>query len=145
MKSLLLLRFLKPFAPLAWPLLRITVGVLLALHGWHHVSGGSLAFANDLEARGVPFPQGAAWASIVAQLGGGVLLVLGLFTRPAALAGLLTKAGSLWFAHRAALDQIGSSDSGDVELQIALGVACLALLFRGAGTLSLDGPEDSGS
>lgn len=145
MKSLLLLRFLKPFGPLGWPLLRIAVGALLALHGWHHVSTGALDFAKDLEGRGVPMAEGAAWACILAQLGGGCLLMLGLFTRPAALLALLTKVGSFWFAHRGALGRVGGTDSSAVDLTLLVGVACLAILFRGAGSLSLDGPDDSGS
>ena len=145
MKTLLLLRFFKPFAALGWPLLRIAVGLLLALQGWHKVSAGTLGLANDLAGMGVPAPEIAAWACVVAELGGGALLVLGLFTRPAALAVLLTKAASLFYAHRAALDTLGSPTGRNAEYPLLLAVAALAILFRGAGALSLDGPDDGGS
>lgn len=145
MKTLLLLRFFRPLAPLGWPLVRIAVGVLLALQGWQKVSVGPLRVANDLAALGVPVPELAAWACIAAELGGGALLVLGLFTRPAALAVLLTKAASVFYAHHAALEALGSPAGTAAEYPLLLAVAALAILFRGSGALSLDGPNDSGN
>jgi putative oxidoreductase len=145
MKTLLLLRFFRPLAPLGWPLLRIAVGALLALQGWQKVSIGPLRVANDLAALGVPVPEIAAWACIAVELGGGALLVLGLFARPAALAVLLMKAASVFYAHHAALDVLGSPAGGVAEYPLLLAVAALAILFRGAGALSLDGTDDGGN
>src|SRR2546428_13908461 len=43
-------------------------------------------FVVALEKMGVPIPEAAATASGLAELGGGLALAAGLFTRPAALA-----------------------------------------------------------
>lgn len=144
MKSLLLLRFFRPFAPLAWPVLRITLGALLALQGWSKVSGGAMGVARTYESLGVPVPEIAAWAVIAAELGGGVLLLLGLFTRPAALAVLLTKLAAVFYAHTASLGELGSAQGAAAAFAVLTAVAALGFLLRGAGSLSLDGSDDSG-
>jgi putative oxidoreductase len=62
-------------------------------------------FIEDVGNLGFPFPVVFAWAAVLAEVVGGLLLALGLFTRPAALsivatmlvAVLLQKAGDpLW-------------------------------------------------
>ena len=62
-------------------------------------------FIEDVGNLGFPFPVVFAWAAVLAEVVGGLLLALGLFTRPAALsivatmlvAALLQKAGDpLW-------------------------------------------------
>jgi putative oxidoreductase len=144
MKSLLLLRFFRPFAPLAWPVLRIALGTLMALQGWSKVSAGAMSVAKTYEALGVPVPEIAAWAVIVAELGGGALLALGLFTRPAALAVLLTKLAAILYVHTALLGELGSAQGAAAAFAVLTAVAALGFLLRGAGSLSLDGPDDSG-
>lgn len=145
MRSLILLRFLKPLAPLGWPLVRIAAGALLALHGWSKLSHGMVAFADHLQSMGVPAAGIAAWVSVLVELGGGVLLLVGLFTRPAALLLALNMLCAVYFAHRAELSLLATSDAGDVGFPLLLGVVSICALFRGAGPFSLDGPDDSGS
>jgi putative oxidoreductase len=48
---------------------------------------------------GIPLPAVAAWATIVAHGLGGIMLILGLFTRLAALANLPVMLGALCFVH----------------------------------------------
>src|SRR3954466_402387 len=48
--------------------------------------GGIANFSTMLAGMGVPMPESMAWAAALAELVGGALLVLGGFTRPAALA-----------------------------------------------------------
>jgi putative oxidoreductase len=145
MKSLLLLRFLKPFGSMGWPLVRIAGGAILALHGWSKLSQGVLGFANHLDAMGVPVPELAAWLSVIVELGGGVLLVVGLFTRPAALLLTLNMLCALYFAHSNELPLLTTPDADRIGFPLLLGVISAAALFRGAGPVSLDGPDDSGS
>lgn len=144
MRTLLLLRFLKPLAPLGWPLVRVALGALLVLHGWHRYESGVSSLASDLERMNVPVPQVAAWLSLIAEVLGGVLLVVGLFTRPAALFVAAKTAASLYFAHRSELSSLGKPEGLSAELHALMGVVALGLLVRGAGGLSLDGPDDSG-
>ena len=145
MRSLILLRFLKPFGPIGWPLVRIVAGTLLALHGWSKLDHGMVTFGNHLETMGVPVPQLAAWVSMVVELGGGVLLAVGLLTRPAALLLTLNMLCALYFAHNGEIHLLATPDADRIGYPLLLGTISAAALFRGAGPVSLDGPDDSGS
>jgi putative oxidoreductase len=145
MRSVILLRFLKPLGPVGWPLVRIVAGALLALHGWSKLNHGMVTFGNHLETMGVPLPQLAAWVSMGVELGGGVLLAVGLLTRPAALFVTLNMLCALYFAHRGDVRLLVTPDADTIGYPLLLGVVSAAALLRGAGPFSLDGPDDSGS
>jgi len=64
---------------------RIAAGLMLAIgHGWGKMppSEGFIAGVEDL---GFPLPILFAWLAGISEFFGGVLLALGLFTRPAAM------------------------------------------------------------
>ena len=66
-------------------LLRLVGGLSLALaHGIGKVPP-SAGFMANVERLGFPLPALFAWAAGLAELGGGLLLAVGLLTRPAAL------------------------------------------------------------
>src|SRR3954452_12737750 len=78
-------------SPLMEPLLRVTAGLLLVPHGAQKLfgafGGGGLAgTAQFLDSAG--FTPGWAWALALGcvEFSGGLLLALGLFTRPVAVA-----------------------------------------------------------
>jgi putative oxidoreductase len=90
-----------------------------------------IEFRDFLAARGVPLPLFAAYLSAYAQFVCGILYVLGLFVRPAALVMVINFVAALVIAHL------------DVPLDAARLALCmlfssLFLLFNGAGALSLD-------
>lgn len=76
--------------------LHMLTGLMLAwYHGLHKLRDGlswkagkapTWPFLEEVRAAGFPMPVPNAWMATAVQLGGGVCLVLGLFTRPAALA-----------------------------------------------------------
>ncbi len=82
--------------PLAWLVLRVLTGALLVVEGWPKIQA-PFAMAGFTEGLGL-WP-GMLWSPALAvlQFGGGILLVLGLFTRPVALACGLMLAVTLWF------------------------------------------------
>ena len=108
---------------------------------------GHAAFADPagtaayFEGLGLPAPQLAARAVMVVELGGGLLLVAGLATRPVAL---------LLAAFSIAASMIGHYGQGGGDAALAflhtqallkdIAVACgqVALAVAGAGPLSLD-------
>jgi len=47
-------------------------------------------FINDVAKMGFPLPTFFAWCAVLAEFFGGILLMLGLMTRPAALANAIT-------------------------------------------------------
>lgn len=117
-------------------LVRVVLGVVLVAHGWQKaVTNGADATAGGFDAMGIPAPTLAAWFAIAVELGGGVLLLLGLLTPIVGVLVAAVMAGAFWFAHRGAT--ILSSEGG-WELVAVLGFAGLALAAVGPGRLSLD-------
>ena len=76
---------------LAPTLVRVGVGSAMVVNGAGKVFGigpravGIDAFAAYLASLGLPAPMFFSWAAALAEFGGGLLLLLGLFTRVAAL------------------------------------------------------------
>jgi putative oxidoreductase len=111
--------------------LRVFFGASLAFtHGLGKVSDLS-KFTNTVAGHGFPLPGLFATSAALSEFLGGVLLVLGLLTRPAATAILITMGVAAFFIH-----------AGDPfkkrELALAFGTAALALLAAGPGRYSAD-------
>jgi len=66
-------------------IIRITLGILLVNHGTRKVFDGVDGMIQGLTDRGWPFPVLQAYMATYVEFAGGILLVVGLFTRPAAL------------------------------------------------------------
>ena len=128
MKSL---NALQPFGLLA---LRIALGIIFFSHGYPklaHLGGGMQGFFVE---HGLP--GYFVYVAGVLEVFCGLLLMLGLFTRPAALllAGEMTVA--IWKVHSSK----GYLAVHEYEFPLALAVACFALATVGAGAFSLDQP-----
>ncbi len=125
------------FAPLV---VRVIVGVIMAAHGWQKLQGGPENFGGVLSQLGVPLPVFMGYVVTFVELIGGILLVLGLLSRLAAL--LLTI--NLAVAILLVKVNIGllspPPDVGGVgmELDLALIAGFLVILLAGPGKLSLD-------
>lgn len=123
--------------------LRWTVGALFVAHGLQTLAGafggGPLAMASSEVSAGTML----AGAIGAAELGGGALLVLGAFTRLAAVALGVRMAGALWtaqFAHGFVLDAATAQARGHgVEYSLVVLAALVCLLLTGPGALSIDG------
>ncbi|MBC8011452.1 MAG: DoxX family membrane protein, partial [Burkholderiales bacterium] len=90
----------------ALALTRIATGLLVVFyHGWHKIIDG-LAwhtgrapvwhFLDEVAHVGFPLPLASAWFAALAQLGGGLLVALGLFTRIGALLLVCTLLGAVY-------------------------------------------------
>jgi putative oxidoreductase len=86
----------------------------------------------DFDHYGIPAPEVATYLVGALELVGGVLLVLGLLTRPAALLLALNMVGAIATA--------GRVDGGTFHLGVApaMLVAMLFLVWAGSGRLALD-------
>ncbi len=125
---------LAEFAPLA---VRVIVGTIMAAHGLQKLSAGPGNFGGLLAQLGVPAPTLMGYVVTLVELGGGVLLAVGLLSRLAAL--LLT----INLAVAVLLVRVGvglSPQSGGVgaELDLTLIAGFLVVLFAGPGRISLD-------
>lgn len=139
-------------------LLRIVAGVTLFGHGYPKLFGGpgrqahpllakamgpnypaaversGPGFTAALEKMGIPNPEVAATASGLAELGGGLALAAGLFTRPAALVVAFNMGVAGYKAHW----KNGFYGQGGFEFPVLLGTVALSLGLIGPGRLSID-------
>jgi putative oxidoreductase len=81
---------------MAWSIFRFAVGAMLVLEGWPKLMSpmAQVGFVQNLG-----FYPGWFWSPLLAliQVAGGILIAIGLFTRPAALASGVMLAITLWF------------------------------------------------
>ena len=112
---------------------RLVVGFILVYGTQDNVFSHErmLEFRDFLAARRVPLPLFSAYLSAYAQFVCGILYVLGLFVRPAALVMVINFVAALVIAH---LD----TPLDAARLALCMLFSSLFLLFNGAGALSLD-------
>ena len=116
-------------------LLRLILGVVYIMHAYLAlvVFGPSGMIAYQTKA-GVPFPELATWYLILAHGLGGIFLVLGIYTRWAALVNVPAMLGAIWFVH---LKKGFWAHEGGYEYALVLLMATLAVAMIGGGALSL--------
>lgn len=101
-------------------------GILLRPDGW----GPPPWLVDHVAALGFPAPTGFAWVALLSEFFGGLLLVVGLLTRPAALLNALTS-GVAAFGHHQQPTAAGLS-------ALAFCVMTAVLAVAGPGRYSLD-------
>ncbi|MEZ4389038.1 MAG: DoxX family protein [Candidatus Krumholzibacteriia bacterium] len=117
--------------------LRVTVGLAFAtvfekFLPRDGVWGPQPWFVDDVARMGFPLPVVFAWLASLSEFVGGILLVLGLWTRPAALANCGVTAVALFVYH--------DGDIGQTGLTAAVFlVMCTTLALAGPGRVSADG------
>ena len=117
-------------------LIRFFVGLVFVLHGAqklfvYHYSG----VAGMLHQMGLPMPEVAAALAIAAELGGGLLLMTGFYTRLAAIPIAFTMLVAILQVH---LHAGFFSQGGGFEYPLTLLVANLGLIIAGGGAFALD-------
>ena len=88
-------------------------------------------FIQDTADMGFPCPLFFAWAAVLSEFFGGILLMLGLFTRPAALLNVFVTFTATFIYHDG---DIGNSGLTSFFFMIM----CLCILLFGPGKFSLD-------
>lgn len=118
-------------ADLGLLLLRVFVGLSLAFaHGLGKLPPPPSFLAGVAE-MGFPLPVLFGWAAALAEFAGGILLALGLLTRPAAFLVGITMAV-------AAFIREAGAPFGERELALLYGAAAVMLLLTGAGRYAID-------
>lgn len=118
-------------------LLRLILGVVYIMHAYLAVVVFGPAGMVDYQAKnGVPFAEIGTWYLIVAHGLGGIFLVLGVFTRWAALANVPVMVGALLFVHLKNGFWAHSRPSG-YEYVLVLAVVSLAVAMIGGGALTI--------
>ncbi len=127
------MQFLNKLQVLAFLLLRLAAGAIFFTHGWTklaHASGTMKMFA------GMGFPGWAGIAIGALETAGGLLLVVGLFTRVFALLFFIEMCVAIFAVH---WKHVVWWDVKGYELPLACGAISLALAAFGAGAVSVDG------
>ncbi len=116
-------------------ILRIVVGFIFFMHGLDKFNGGIDGTAGFLGSLGIPLPTFMAILLIATELIGGIMLILGLFTRYVAVAEAIAMVVALVTVHSS---NGFSSQNGGYEYVLALIGASVALVLLGSGSLALD-------
>jgi len=127
------LNFLERYKDYAAIFIRLIVGFHLAYGTQDNVLSYARMeeFAGFLQVRGVPFPLFSAFLSAYAQFICGILFILGLGVRYAALVMIINFVAALIIVH------IGDTYPNMFPALMMLAAACFFLL-HGAGKLSVD-------
>jgi len=139
------------FAIDRWALIpvRLIVGSGFLEHGFAKLARGPDAFANILQAMGVPGPHFMAWATILVEILGGLAVILGAFVKLASVPMAAVLLVAMFTVHLPygfssiklqAVTAVGAQfgpPGYEVDL---LYLACLAtLVLGGSGPLAIDG------
>ncbi len=119
-------------ADLALTGLRVFTGLAMAIaHGWGKLPPSEGFITHAVGGMGLPAPAFFAWAAGLSEFVGGLLLALGLLTRPAAFFVLVTMLGAGFVLH-------AGDPFGDRELALLFAASAFAFLFVGSGRFGLD-------
>lgn len=111
--------------------MRLALGIIMTAHGFQKIAHPGQT-AGMMESFGMP--GWTAYLPMAAEFGGGILLLLGLLTRLAALAIVIDLAAGMVKVHAKA----GFLGPNGMELPLALATLALALICFGAGPFALD-------
>lgn len=126
------MNFLERMQPLGLLVLRLALGAVMIAHGASKVFGG---IHHHVElVRSLHIPGWAAYLSAAAEFGGGILLVLGLLTRFAALCVCINMLVAIFGVHL----KNGFTGQGNYQFPLALAAIAFSLIFTGAGPISID-------
>lgn len=125
--------------PFVLPLLRAGLGIILIAHGCQKLFGmfGGMGLnANAALFQRLGYSPGMFWGTLVGctETFGGALLVIGLFTRPAALSVVIFMIFSIHFTSAKGFFW----SQGGMEYSILILLVALVFLIRGAGNYSVD-------
>ncbi len=130
-------RFLDKYRDTGLLILRVGIGVMFIFHGYPKLTAGPETWAmigGSMKVLGIGFAQ-TAWGFMAAlsECAGGILLVLGFFTRPACFFLLTTMVV-------ATMMHIGKGDSFmKYSHAMESAILFLSLILIGPGKYSLDG------
>ncbi|WP_373380146.1 DoxX family protein [Cupriavidus nantongensis] len=120
-------------------LLRIVLGVLILMHGIAKVTGASgIGFVSKVVAD-AGLPAWVAYGVYLGEIVAPILLIIGLWSRLAALVVALNMLFAIGLVHTKELGLLSNTGGWALELQGMYLGAALAVLLLGAGRLSVGG------
>jgi putative oxidoreductase len=126
------LRYLDRSQPLALVVLRLVLGSIMIAHGRSKVFGGMAHAVQFVSSLGLP--GWMAYLSAYTEFFGGILIILGLFTRVVALGIVIDMLVAIGKVHW----KKGLVGPGASEFPLSLAAISFALIFFGAGSIAID-------
>lgn len=118
-------------------LLRLTLGVLILLHGLSKTFSGIDSILDMVAKTGLPSQLG--YLAYVGEVAAPLLLILGIWTRAAALVVAINMLVAVWLVHTKDLLVITQGGGWALELQAMYFFGALAIALLGAGRYSITG------
>lgn len=118
-------------------ILRLTIGILILLHGIAKILNGVGPIEGMMVARGLP--AFFAWAAYIGEVIAPLLLIFGLYTRLGALLIAVNMVVAIALAHSGQLLQLGGTGGWRLELQGLFLFGSVAVAMLGAGRFSVGG------
>jgi putative oxidoreductase len=119
--------------------LRLTVGILMLFHGIAKIRFGVGGIGEMIRAAGGP--GALAYLVYVGEVFAPLLVIFGLWTRPAALVVVVNMLVAVALAHADDLVKLGQTGGWRLELQAFYLFGALAIALLGAGRYSLGGAQ----
>ena len=118
-------------AQVGYTLFRVFIGLAMALgHGLGKIRNPE-AFLEGVEKMNLPLASLMGWAAILSEFLGGLLIAIGLLTRPAAFFLGITMAVAGFMVH-------AQDDFGTKERALLYLVSCIAIMAFGGGKFGVD-------
>ena len=117
--------------------LRLALGILILLHGVAKLSSGVGFVSSQLVAHGLP--AALAYLVYIGEIIAPVLIIVGVYTRPAAWVMVINMLFAVGLVHMKQLTMLDKNGGWALELQGMFLFAALAVAFLGAGRFSVGG------
>lgn len=117
--------------------LRVTLGVLILLHGISKLSSGVGFISGMLASHGLP--GALAYLVFIGEILAPVLLIAGIYTRPAAWIVVINMLVAVYLAHSGQILGMNKNGGWNLELQGMFLFSAVAVAFMGAGRFSVGG------
>ena len=114
--------------------LRLSLGILVLLHGIAKLTGGIGGIVGMVEGAGLPGFLG--YAVLLGEVVGPILLIVGFHARIGAALVALNMLVAIALAHMGELTSLGQSGGWALELQGMFLFTAIALVFLGPGRFS---------
>lgn len=120
-------------------LLRASLALILLFHGYAKLTGG-IGFVADMLAK-IGAPAAVGYLVYVGEVLAPLMLLAGIFTRPAALVVAGNMIVAVLLVHTSQIFTLNETGGWALELQGMFFVAAVAVALLGAGRYSLGGTE----
>jgi putative oxidoreductase len=124
-----------PWSDIAKLLLRLVLGLLILLHGLSKIKGGPGFVLDVVDKAGLPEPFG--YLVYVGEVVAPALVLIGLWTRAAALVIAINMIVAVLLVHTSQLLQLSPEGGWALELQGLYLAVALAVALLGAGRYSV--------